>query len=70
MRWPSEESVNDRGNLRIVLGIFLTLVIVMQGNFSPAIAVGKAGEPCTSVGAKRGQGSNQLICQNKSGKKV
>ena len=57
----------------VIAGVLLLLVMVFQASALPAqpvLAVGKVGERCKTVGEKRSEGSNQIICQIKSGKKV
>ena len=57
----------------VIAGALLLLVMVFQASAlpaQPALAFGKVGERCKTVGEKRSEGSNQIICQIKSGKKV
>lgn len=69
----SKERVKPWRDKAVIAGALLLLVMVFQASALPAqpvLAVGKVGERCKTVGEKRSEGSNQIICQIKSGKKV
>lgn len=69
----SKERVKPWRDKTVIAGVLLLLVMVFQASALPAqpvLAVGKVGERCKTVGEKRSEGSNQIICQIKSGKKV
>ena len=69
----SKERVKPCRDKTVIAGVLLLLVMVFQASSLPAqpvLAVGKVGERCKTVGEKRSEGSNQIICQIKSGKKV
>lgn len=69
----SKERVKPWMDKTLIAGVLLLLVMVFQASAlpaQPALAFGKVGERCKTVGEKRSEGSNQIICQIKSGKKV
>ena len=69
----SKERAKPWRDKTAISGALLLLVMVFQASVLPALpalAVGKVGERCKTVGEKRSEGSNQIICQIKSGKKV
>ena len=69
----SKERVKPWRDKTGIAGALLLVVMVFQASALPALpalAVGQVGERCKTVGEKRSEGSNQIICQIKSGKKV
>lgn len=75
MESSSEQKRLRQKNPWAVVGLpkalaIMVLAILIPGNSSPAFAAAKVGQPCSKLGEKRSQGSSQLICQSKSGKKV